>query len=130
MRPRLVKVLDATDPDVIFHAAAISAADAVFRNPAEGWAVNVAGTRALAAWCRDHDRRLVFTSTDLVFDGARSWYREDDEVAPDPGIRPDQGRRRAGGASGAPRTGRSNQPALRPLARRARVLLRPCGRGA
>jgi len=80
--PAMGRTLDAIDPEVIVHTAAMSSADAVFRNPALGWAVNVAGTAALASWCRDHDRRLVFTSTDLVFSGTRSWYREDDEAAP------------------------------------------------
>ena len=31
---------------------------------------------------RTHDRRLVYTSTDLVFDGSRSWYREEDPAQP------------------------------------------------
>ena len=60
----------------------MSAADAVRQNPQEGWRVNVEGTAWLADWCREHDRRLVFTSTDLVFDGARGWYREDDAPGP------------------------------------------------
>ena len=38
--------------------------------------------RSLAAWAADNRRRILFTSTDLVFDGARSWYREDDKTAP------------------------------------------------
>ena len=29
-----------------------------------------------------HGRRLVFTSTDLVFDGTKSWYPEEDEARP------------------------------------------------
>ena len=67
---------------MIVHAAAISTADEVRNDPARGHAVNVEGTRTLARWCRDHGRRLLFTSTDLVFDGTRSWYREADEPRP------------------------------------------------
>jgi dTDP-4-dehydrorhamnose reductase len=74
--------LDQSDPDVIIHAAAISAAEAVRREPEAARAVNVEATRTLTTWCGRRGRRLVFTSTDLVFDGTRSWYREDDSPAP------------------------------------------------
>ena len=78
----LTSALEEADPDLVIHAAAISAADQVRTAPERGWAVNVEGTRRLAAWCGDRGRRLIFTSTDLVFDGARGWYREDDETGP------------------------------------------------
>jgi dTDP-4-dehydrorhamnose reductase len=70
------------DPEVVFHAAALSASEAVLRDPVQGRALNVDATRRLAAWCARHRRRLVFTSTDLVFDGSRGWYREDDPAEP------------------------------------------------
>lgn len=74
--------LDEAEPNLIVHAAAISAADEVRNDPAKGHAVNVEGTRTLARWCRAHGRRLLLTSTDLVFDGSRSWYREEDDPRP------------------------------------------------
>ena len=70
------------DPEVVLHAAALSAAEAVRRDPERGRAVNVEATERLAHWCAEHDRRLVFTSTDLVFDGARAWSREEDPAEP------------------------------------------------
>jgi len=78
----LTSALEAADPDVVIHAAAISAADQVRTAPEHAWAVNVEGTRRLAAWCGDRGRRLIFTSTDMVFDGALGWYREDDQRNP------------------------------------------------
>jgi dTDP-4-dehydrorhamnose reductase len=74
--------LVAADPEVVIHAAAMSAPYAVRQNPEVGWRVNVEGTARLAQWCRQHDRRLVFTSTDMVFDGDRGWYREEDAPSP------------------------------------------------
>ncbi|MGO9601714.1 MAG: SDR family oxidoreductase [Isosphaeraceae bacterium] len=74
--------LSTAQPDVILHAAAMSTADAVLRGKARAWAVNVEATRNLADWCGAHRRKLVFTSTDLVFDGTRGWYREDDQPHP------------------------------------------------
>ena len=76
------RALARADPEVIVHAAAVSSAEAVRRDPARGRAVNVEGTERLADWCRLHDRRLVYTSTDLVFDGSRPWNREDDPAEP------------------------------------------------
>jgi len=74
--------LEEANPDVVIHTAAISSADQVRTAPEHAWAVNVEATRRLAAWCGDRGRRLIFTSTDLVFDGARGWYREDEVPNP------------------------------------------------
>ncbi len=69
-------------PDVVIHAAAVSSAEAVRRDPQRSQAVNVEATKLISEWAATHDRRLVFTSTDLVFDGSKSWYREDDPAHP------------------------------------------------
>jgi dTDP-4-dehydrorhamnose reductase len=70
------------DPEVVLHAAALSATDAVLRDPVRAQAVNVEATRRLAEWCAQEGRRMIFTSTDLVFDGSRAWNREDDPAEP------------------------------------------------
>ncbi len=80
--PALAMALAEDDPDAIVHAGALSSADSVLRDPARGRAVNVESTRILAEWAGARGRRLVFTSTDLVFDGSRSWWREEDEARP------------------------------------------------
>lgn len=46
----------------------------------DAWSTNVAGSEAVAAAAGG--RRLVHLSTDLVFDGLRGRYREDDPPAP------------------------------------------------
>ena len=76
------RALAAADPEVIVHAAALSRAEDVRRDPARGRLVNVEASARLADWCVDRGRRLVFTSTDLVFDGSRPWNREDDPAEP------------------------------------------------
>lgn len=70
------------DPSVVIHAGAMSSAEEVRRDPARGREVNVEATRRLCDWAATRGRRLIFTSTDLVFDGSRSWYREDDPPHP------------------------------------------------
>jgi dTDP-4-dehydrorhamnose reductase len=74
--------LDRLNPDAVLHAGAMAAASEVFRDPERAWAVNVGATSAIASWCGDHHRRLLFVSTDLVFDGSRAWNREDDPAEP------------------------------------------------
>jgi len=76
------RALAAADPEVILHAAAVSAAEAVRLDPTRAGAVNVEATARLADWCARRGRRLVFTSTDMVFDGSRAWNREDDPADP------------------------------------------------
>ncbi len=78
----LTGALEEANPDVVIHAAALSAAEQVRTDRQLAWAVNVEGTRQIAAWCGDRGRRLIFTSTDLVFDGERGWYKEDDPTGP------------------------------------------------
>jgi dTDP-4-dehydrorhamnose reductase len=76
------KAIAAADPEVIIHTAAIASAESVRLQPRLAWAVNVEATRRLAEWADRHGRRLIFTSTDLVFDGSRSWYHEHDTANP------------------------------------------------
>jgi dTDP-4-dehydrorhamnose reductase len=78
----VVQALRDADPDAVIHAGALSSADAVHRDPLRGHTVNVEATRRVADWASSRGRCLVFTSTDLVFDGTRSWYREEDPARP------------------------------------------------
>jgi dTDP-4-dehydrorhamnose reductase len=69
-------------PEVVFHAAASPNVDECERDPAGSAAVNVAGTRNVAEAAREAGARLVFLSSDYVFDGDSGPYVEDDPVAP------------------------------------------------
>lgn len=76
------RALEAVDPEIVFHLAAVSSADAVAADPARAWAVNVEAVKRIADWCIEREKRLVFTSTDLVYDGDGSLYRENDPPRP------------------------------------------------
>ncbi len=69
-------------PDVVIHAGGISQAEAVHADAERGRAVITDATQQLADWAARHNRRLIFTSTDLVFDGRGAWYRETDLASP------------------------------------------------
>ena len=64
------------DPDIIIHAAAWTDVAGAETKKEKCWTVNVTGTQNIAQAAKG--RRLVFISTDYVFDGERGNYREDD----------------------------------------------------
>jgi dTDP-4-dehydrorhamnose reductase len=74
--------VDVRDADAV--AAAVAGADAVvhtaYRQGADEWSTNVDGSAAVAAAARGV--RLVHLSSDVVFDGTRGRYREEDAPAP------------------------------------------------
>jgi dTDP-4-dehydrorhamnose reductase len=65
-------------PDAILHAGAWARVADCYRDPATARRVNVGGTAVLADLAAGSGARLVLVSTDLVFDGERAPYREDD----------------------------------------------------
>ena len=76
------RALDRDDPDVVLHAAAVSDAEQARRDPIRAHAINVEAVACIAAWCAAKGRRLVFTSTDMVFDGGEPWTSEAAEPRP------------------------------------------------
>ncbi len=65
------EVLTAASPDVVIHCAAWTAVDAAEdeENADKVKAVNVTGTENLARICRKLDCKMIYISTDYVFDG-------------------------------------------------------------
>jgi dTDP-4-dehydrorhamnose reductase len=72
----------AAAPDVILHAAAVARVDECRREPEKARRVNTEGSRHLAELAAERGARVVFVSTDLVFDGEGGHYREDDPPNP------------------------------------------------
>lgn len=68
----VARALEAVKPDVVVHCAAWTAVDAAEEeeNAAKVRAVNVDGTRYLAENCRRIGAKMIYLSTDYVFDGA------------------------------------------------------------
>jgi len=75
-------LLDRVRPERIFHFAAATNVDWCEEHRADAWRINVEGTRTLAEWTAARGGRLIYMSTDAVFDGVRGGYLEDDPVAP------------------------------------------------
>ena len=73
---------DDIEPDAVLHTAAIADANFCQQNQQMSYAVNVDAARNLAGICCDFQIPFGFTSTDLVFDGKKGYYNEDDEKNP------------------------------------------------
>jgi dTDP-4-dehydrorhamnose reductase len=73
---------DEARPDVILHAAALAKVGDCHRDPERAERINAGGSAVLADLAARAAARLVLVSTDLVFDGERGGYREEDTPAP------------------------------------------------
>lgn len=76
-RDDVARLLDSTQPDVVIHAAAYRDPDFCETHPEEARRLNVEATRAFCDLLSPA-ARLIFISSDYVFDGETPPYREDD----------------------------------------------------
>ncbi len=72
-------------PDYVIHAAAIALTDFCNKNPEKCHAINVDGAVNIARACREYGSRMIFLSTEQVFNGNRESgpYKETDIPDPD-----------------------------------------------
>ena len=79
-------VLKKVQPDAVIHCAAWTAVDAAEdeENREKVFSLNVTGTRNIAEVCREIGAKMVYLSTDYVFDGqgTRPWQPDDKDYAP------------------------------------------------
>jgi len=76
------KLLFDLRPDTIVHCAAATSVDWCEDNPKRAEAINVQAAAVLAETAATLNARLVYVSTDSVFDGTKGDYAETDEPAP------------------------------------------------
>ena len=74
----LTAVVRGVRPSVIIHAAAYSRVSFCEDNPTAAWEMNTVVTEQIAQICARQKIRLVFLSSDMVFDGSQGRYRETD----------------------------------------------------
>ena len=76
-------VVRSFEPDAVVHAAAMTNVDECERNPDRAMAVNGRGTENLAMAARELGAKMIYVSTDYVFDGTKdSPYLEYEAPAP------------------------------------------------
>lgn len=80
------KALSEIHPNAVIHCAAWTAVDAAEdeENKAKVYAVNVIGTRNIAEVCKNLDCKMIYISTDYVFNGqgTEPWRADCKEFAP------------------------------------------------
>jgi dTDP-4-dehydrorhamnose reductase len=81
-RDAVATAFRAARPEAVLHAAALASVADCHRDPQRAHAINTRASALLAELAGEAGARLVFVSTDLVFDGERGHYREED--APNP----------------------------------------------
>lgn len=74
------RVITEAAPDAVIHCAAYTAVDAAEENEGICRKVNADGTRNIAAVCKELDIKMIYISTDYVFDGkgTRPWEPDDE----------------------------------------------------
>ena len=76
------EIIFSVKPHVIIHCAAETRVDYCEDNPDAAFLVNVRGTEIIAGACREIGSKIVYISTDSVFDGFKGFYNESDKTAP------------------------------------------------
>ncbi len=75
-------VIKKIHPDVVVHAAAYSNVDDCETNKHAAFEINVQGTKNIAHVTEQINAKLVYISTDYVFDGKKGSYKEEDPTNP------------------------------------------------
>jgi dTDP-4-dehydrorhamnose reductase len=81
-RDVLEGLLRQIQPDVILHAAALANIDFCEVNREAAQKMNVGVTGQLASFAAKNGVKMVFCSTDSIFDGRKGYYKEDDKPQP------------------------------------------------
>ena len=78
----VLNLLNKLEPDVVIHTASETNVDKCEIEKEHAWKINAEGTRNLAEACQNVNAKLVYASTDYVFDGEKGMYTEEDKPNP------------------------------------------------
>lgn len=70
------------DPDVIVHCGALTNVDYCESNPDESTNLTLKSAERLTDYCREYKKKLIYISTDYVFDGTAGPYYEHQKTNP------------------------------------------------
>jgi len=69
-------------PDVVIHAAALGSVDYCEHHRQEAWEVNVEGTQNVGLMCQQYRTKMIYISSNAVFDGENPFYAEEAPTNP------------------------------------------------
>ncbi len=80
---QVLNIFDKSESSVVLHMAAKTDVDSceddkILGEEGGAWMVNVVGTQNIADAARKTNKRVIYISTDFVFDGTQDFYQEDD----------------------------------------------------
>jgi dTDP-4-dehydrorhamnose reductase len=78
----MAKIIKDFKPDVVIHTAGIGNVDYAEQNKEEAHRINVGGTRTIIDLCEQNDIRLIYISSNAVFNGNDPLYSETDSTGP------------------------------------------------
>jgi len=81
-RAAVLNTLKKIRPDYVIHTASIASVDYVEKNKQEARENNLGGTINIIAACQEVGARLIYISSNAVFDGENPSYSENDPVNP------------------------------------------------
>jgi dTDP-4-dehydrorhamnose reductase len=70
------------EPDMVIHSAALTNVDYCEDHQKEADQINAQGTLNMVKACEELDAKLIYVSTDFVFDGEKGNYHETDKTNP------------------------------------------------
>jgi len=76
------KYVSNTDIYGVLHAAAFISPPKIDKDPLQAIAVNIIGTANIVSACIQYNKKVIYISTDYVFDGTKGNYSETDAVHP------------------------------------------------
>jgi dTDP-4-dehydrorhamnose reductase len=79
---QMKKYVGSNGCDLIIHAAAFTSPPLVDKDPLRAIEVNIVGTANVVKLCVEFGSRLIYISTDYVFNGEKGDYKETDPVYP------------------------------------------------
>jgi dTDP-4-dehydrorhamnose reductase len=74
--------IETLNPDLVIHSAALTNVDYCEDHQEEADKINSQGTLNLVKACQKTDSKLIYVSTDFVFDGKKGMYGEDEKTNP------------------------------------------------
>lgn len=81
-KEKICNFFELSKPDLVIHAASLTDVDYCELHQGEAHQVNVEGTRNIIEACKKANVKLVYISTDFIFDGQKGNYGEDDITRP------------------------------------------------
>jgi dTDP-4-dehydrorhamnose reductase len=81
-KKQMKAVFEWAKPHVVIHTAAIGSVDYAEKNREQTRKVNVGGTEIVVGMCQDFHCRMVYISSNAVFNGQTPFYAETDTVKP------------------------------------------------